>query len=177
MKAILWVPKILIIISLIGVALVAILAFASAFVAATMGSQATQELPEPLIKQPATVLLILSFVYLFISICYSDSVEPLSEGIARISAFVGVSAGVLSFLYFQNHDVLAIIANHDFQDGSRQAIPVFQGLAAIAPWWLLGALVCAGFVGMTNDRSHNIGLAAFLLGGSYLVVKVLMAFL
>ena len=88
-----------------------------------------------------------------------------------------MSAGVLSFLYFQNHDVLAIIANHDFQDVSRQAILVFQGLAAIAPWWLLGALVCAGFVGMTNDRSHNIGLAAFLLGGSYLVVKVLMAFL
>ena len=66
MKAILWIPKILVIISLIGVALTAIISFAIALAAANLDPQLIQEMPESPIKQPALGLLIVGIAYLLI---------------------------------------------------------------------------------------------------------------
>lgn len=174
MKAILWIPKILVIISLIGVALTAIISFAIALAAANLAPQLIQEIPESPIKQPALGLLIVGIAYLLVSILYSDSIEPLSGGIARVSAFVGVTSVLMSYLYFQDYDVLAIIANHNFQGGSRQTLPVFQGLAGIAPWWLLGTSIGVGIGATFSDRTFNIGQVALMVGGAYLTLKVVM---
>ena len=177
MKTLLWIPKCFVVLSLIGIALITILAVVGAILAASLGPSAAQELPELHVKNPASILFVLGAIYFVVSVCYSDSFEPLSGGIARLSAFVGVTALVLSFLYFQGHDVLAIVANHDFGGGATQTLPVFQGLASVAPWWLLGALVVLGIAGCSTDRTEHVGQVALLEGGAYLVMKSLIIFM
>ena len=175
MKILLWIPKIIVLRSLVGVGLTAIGLLTLALLLNNPELLIDSEsVSLPRTENAAPILLVMGLVYIVTSICYSDSIEPMSEGIANLSAFVGVSGLVSSVLYFQGHDVLRIIANHNLTQGGRQSLPVFEGLATIAPWWLLGTMIAGGMLAFANDRTEAIGRVAVFVGGAYLCLKVIV---
>ncbi len=114
--------------------------------------------------------------FAIISILFAEDLEFGGEFLSLLSAGIAHLFLFYTIIHALGHDVLAIIAQHNFK-GMDGSVPVFEGLATACPWWLLiASIIILSTLEACHDRLEKFATTGFFLYGPYLILKVIQLF-